>query len=1052
MFSLLMGGVAQADMASPHVIHEVQPGGTKIALHIRGSHVFHWQEDLNGYSVVRDAGNSGRYVYAKRGPSGRLVPTNHEVGKANPKALGLQRRTLPSAAVRALMRADGPAGQSSVDAAVGQPNLGPGPQTLQNLVVLVRFSDHTGRTLPSESDIDVLMNAIGGDPDLAPAGSLRDIYLNNSYGALTLNSTVVAWATVSSTEAYYADGESGLTTRIHVALAEALDIVDSSVDFNSFDKDGDGFIDAITFLHSGYAAEFGGTDSDGTYYTDRIWSHKWSLYSLPGGNWQSAEGVKVYNYHISPSVWGTSGSEIGRIGVIAHELGHFLGLPDLYDTDSDGSGIGSWGLMANSWGGDGSQEPPPLMSAWSKTALGWVTPTDLYVPGNYSLGDSLDADMVYKVTDGFPEYEYLLIENRRRKNASNAVVDNIPAYGDGLVIYHIDDSTGLNTEGYPGQAGWPENGNHYRVAVLQADGNYNLEKGDNRGDSGDAYRENFVNLIGPSTMPSTDSYKDGIVYSTDHEISNISSASSYMAFDFNLGQIPTDPPNAPSNLAATATGHYGINVTWADNSDNEEGFTLERSETIESNWTVIAYLDPNTVSFSDSGLSQGTSYSYRVKAYNSAGDSPYSNTGEGTTTVPALPTAPTSLSATDASETQIDLDWTNGDNATGLEIQRSIDGFSFQTIATLDPVETAYSDSGLSPSTTYFYQVMAFNTDGSATSELASATTQTPSPMAYATSENTVYGEKVGDLEDTWIYDGAAEKITEVLSVPNKNGRSQLEHAWQIGPVVGGAQVNLTVSAWTDPEAFEGFTFAYSIDGGITYTDALTVDSDTEGTQIVELPPQTSGTIFVRVEDTDRSRGEQTLDTVYIDYIMVESFGEIVLTAPSNLNGSALSSSEIALTWDDASGETGYTVQYHENGATVWSSAVSDLAANSTGYTITGLDPATAYDVQVCAFDDSSQSECVSTDSPITTLEDGIQNEVITITTAQYKAKAKQLLVEATSSLQPQAKLTLETFGEMTYNAADGLYVYQAKSGDPGETVTVTSNLGGSATMAVNIK
>jgi M6 family metalloprotease-like protein len=132
-----------------------------------------------------------------------------------------------------------------------------------------------------------------------------------------------------------------------VCIKNALEkVVAAGVNFSDYDLDNDGYIDGIAFFHSGYGAEWGGTDSYNTYYTDRIWSHKWAIW---GSNSFSNNGVSVVEYHISPALWATSGSNIGRIGVVAHETGHFLRLPDLYDygdaTYGDGSGIGSYGKL-----------------------------------------------------------------------------------------------------------------------------------------------------------------------------------------------------------------------------------------------------------------------------------------------------------------------------------------------------------------------------------------------------------------------------------------------------------------------------------------------------------------------------------------------------------------------------------------------------------------------------------------------------------------------------------------------------------------------------------
>ena len=182
--------------------------------------------------------------------------------------------------------------------------------TLKNLVILIRFPDHSSRRLPSVDDVDVLMNNEEIDNVLAPTGSLKMKYWENSYGQLTIESTVNEWIQVSKSEAFYADGLSGVGTRrlrFHQALVEALEsLEDDGFNFSDFDTDGDGHIDSITFLTSSYGAEWGG---DG--YQNRIWSHKWEI------NWRSSKtGVAVTDYHVSPALWGTSGSDIGRVGVI----------------------------------------------------------------------------------------------------------------------------------------------------------------------------------------------------------------------------------------------------------------------------------------------------------------------------------------------------------------------------------------------------------------------------------------------------------------------------------------------------------------------------------------------------------------------------------------------------------------------------------------------------------------------------------------------------------------------------------------------------------------
>ncbi len=89
---------------------------------------------------------------------------------------------------------------------------------------------------------------------------------------------------------------------------------------------------------------------------------------------------------------------------------------------------------------------------------------------------------------------------------------------------------------------------------------------------------------------------------------------------------PTPAPNAPSNLTASAVSSSQINLAWTDNSNNEDGFFIERCQGNNcTNFAQIAQVGPNVTTFPNGGLSNNTFYRYRVRAFNSGGNSAYSN-------------------------------------------------------------------------------------------------------------------------------------------------------------------------------------------------------------------------------------------------------------------------------------------------------------------------------------------------------------------------------------------------------------------------------------------
>ena len=192
------------------------------------------------------------------------------------------------------------------------------------------------------------------------------------------------------------------------------------------------------------------------------------------------------------------------------------------------------------------------------------------------------------------------------------------------------------------------------------------------------------------------------------------------------GSPPVTVPAAPTGLQATA-GNGQVALTW-NSSAGATSYNVQRSTTSGGPYSATA--SPTTNSYTDTGLTNGTTYYYVVSASNSAGESP--NSAQVIATPNAPPAAPTGLSAT-AGNAQVSLSWIASAGATSYNVQRSTtSGGPYTSIAS--PTTTSYTDTGLTNGTPYYYVVSAVNSAGqSANSTQVSATPSAPSTSVQVT-------------------------------------------------------------------------------------------------------------------------------------------------------------------------------------------------------------------------------------------------------------------------------------------------------------------------------
>ena len=418
-----------ADSAYPDSIAITQPDGSTLWTMLHGDEFYHWRSTTDGYVIVSNEQKAMVYAQVQ---GDTLAPTNIMVnnvqsrnlkekifiaqqGKIVQQWLAMdKKRILTNDSTIARMRVQRAANSSKT--CVGKRKV---------LTILMDFKDRPFTY--SASDFDAMMNQKGYS-GCGSKGSVRDFYLENSYGKLDVSAVVVGpfRANLKSSRYAWNKGDNDMWTRelVREAIYAAIG---SGIKLTDFDGNRDGEVDAIHVVFAGHGLSDGAPDG-------LIWPHKFQI-TAP----IVRDKVAASTYIITPELYYNKENKeekiIAPIGTICHELGHVFGAWDFYDTDDEQGGTyyatGKYDLMCNGeWNNNG--RCPAHHNPYVKSYVyGWLSPYEMGAQTkSYTMLPIKQIPLVYRVNTSTPN-EFFLLENRVRSGFDSYIPNG------GLVIYHI---------------------------------------------------------------------------------------------------------------------------------------------------------------------------------------------------------------------------------------------------------------------------------------------------------------------------------------------------------------------------------------------------------------------------------------------------------------------------------------------------------------------------------------------------------------------------------------------------------------------------------------